>query len=129
MPILRIDVETFNELTSALGDLIDFLNWTMEREDREAFSKLMPIVKRMNYLMVALIEGDCPQMSPIVDAIERLDDEVKECIAQAGTPEEKEQILREAGELFAEMQAQFARVAAEADRQEKIKKNEDGPLQ
>src|SRR5262249_16401145 len=44
--IYSVDSETFNELSHANDELIQYLQWRIERNDLEAINKLSPIVRR-----------------------------------------------------------------------------------
>jgi len=44
--IYSVDSETFNELSHANDELIQYLQWRIERKDLEAINKLSPIVRR-----------------------------------------------------------------------------------
>jgi hypothetical protein len=44
--IYSVDSETFNELSHANDELIQYLQWLIERKDLEAINKLSPIVRR-----------------------------------------------------------------------------------
>ena len=64
-----IDSETFNELSHANDELIQFLQWLFERQDLEAINKLKPIVTQATNLIVAVIEGTFPETSHVIEAI------------------------------------------------------------
>ena len=44
--IYSVDSETFNELSRANDELIQYLQWLIERKDLEAINKLSPNVRR-----------------------------------------------------------------------------------
>ena len=55
--IYSVDSETFNELSHANDELIQHLQWLIERKDLEAINKLSPIVRRTTDLLLAILEG------------------------------------------------------------------------
>ena len=55
--IYSVDSETFNELSHANDELIQYLQWLIERKDLEAINKLSPIVRRTTDLFLAILEG------------------------------------------------------------------------
>lgn len=118
--IIKVDSKTFNELYYAHDQLIGFLSWLMQRNDLEAAGKLMLIVSRMSDLMVAILEGQHPEISRIIDALNRFHDEIKGKLARASTQEEKEYLFKEAEEKVGEYQKQINELRAEAERQEKL---------
>ena len=59
--IYSVDSETFNELSHAIDELIQYLQWLIERKDLEAINKLSPIVRRMTDLFLAILEGAFPR--------------------------------------------------------------------
>ena len=90
--IYSVDSETFNELSRANDELIQYLQWLIERKDLEAINKFSPIVRRTTDLFLAILKGAFPEISHVLDAFNKLRDEITERIAQASTPEEIEQL-------------------------------------
>ena len=103
--IYSVDSETFNELSHANDELIQYLQWLItERKDLEAINKLSPIVRRMTDLFLAILEGAFPEISHVVDAFNKRRDEITERIARASTSEEIEQLSKQADELTSDCQ-------------------------
>jgi methyl-accepting chemotaxis protein len=117
--IYYVDSETFNELSHANDELIQYLQWLIERKDLEAINKLSPIVRRMTDLFVAIIEGAFPEISHVIDAFNKLRDEITERIARASTPEEIQQLSKQVDELTSDYQKRINEVVAETKRLEK----------
>jgi GTP1/Obg family GTP-binding protein len=117
--IYYVDSETFNELSHANDELIQYLQWLIERKDLEAINKLSPIVRRMTDLFVAIIEGAFPEISHVIDAFNKLRDEITERIARASTPEEIEQLSKQVDGLTSDYQKRIYELMAEAKRLEK----------
>ena len=113
--IYSVDSETFNELSHANDELIQYLQWLIERKDLEAINKLSPIVRRTTDLFLAILEGAFPEISHLIDAFNKLRDEITERIARASTPEEIEQL----SELTSDYQKRINEVVAETKRLEK----------
>jgi GTP1/Obg family GTP-binding protein len=114
--IYYVDSETFNELSHANDELIQYLQWLIERKDLEAINKFSPIVRRMTDLFVAIIEGAFPEISHVIDAFNKLRDEITERIARASTPEEIEQLSKQVDGLTSDYQKRIYEVMAEAKR-------------
>lgn len=74
--IYSVDSETFNELSHANDELIQYLQWLIERKDLEAINKLSPIVRRTTDLFLAILEGAFPEISHVIDAFNKLRDEI-----------------------------------------------------
>jgi hypothetical protein len=118
--IYSVDSETFNELSHANDELIQYLQWLItERKDLEAINKLSPIVRRMTDLFLAILEGAFPEISHVVDAFNKRRDEITERIARASTPEEIEQLSKQVDELTSDCQKRINEVMAETKRLEK----------
>ena len=117
--IYYVDSETFNELSHANDELIQYLQWLIERKDLEAINKLSPIVRRMTDLFVAIIEGAFPEISHVIDAFNKLRDEITERIARASTPEEIQQLSKQVDGLTSDYQKRIYELMAEAKRLEK----------
>jgi GTP1/Obg family GTP-binding protein len=117
--VYYVDSETFNELSHANDELIQYLQWLIERKDLEAINKLSPIVRRMTDLFVAIIEGAFPEISHVIDAFNKLRDEITERIARASTPEEIEQLSKQIDGLTSDYQKRIYELMAEAKRLEK----------
>src|SRR5215471_16922453 len=66
--IYSVDSETFNELSHANDELIQYLQWLIERKDLEAINKLSPIVRRTTGPTLAILEGAFPEISHVIDA-------------------------------------------------------------
>lgn len=66
--IYSVDSETFNELSHANDELIQYLQWLIERKDLEAINKFSPIVRRTTDLFLAILEGAFPEISHVIDA-------------------------------------------------------------
>lgn len=114
--IYYVDSETFNELSHANDELIQYLQWLIERKDLEAINKLSPIVRRMTDLFVAIIEGAFPEISHVIDVFNKLRDEITERIAGASTPEEIEQLSKQVDGLTSDYQKRIYELMAEAKR-------------
>jgi hypothetical protein len=114
--IYYVDAETFNELSHANDELIQYLQWLIERKDLEAINKLSPIVRRMTDLFVAIIEGAFPEISHVIDVFNKLRDEITERIARASTPEEIEQLSKKVDGLTSDYQKRIYEVVAETKR-------------
>ena len=117
--IYYVDSETFNELSHANDELIQYLQWLIERKDLEAINKLSPIVRRMTDLFVAIIEGAFPEISHVIDAFNKLRDEITERIARASTPDEIQQLSKQVDGLTSDYQKRIYELMAEAKRLEK----------
>jgi methyl-accepting chemotaxis protein len=117
--IYSVDSETFNELSHANDELIQYLQWLIERKDLEAINKLSPIVRRTTDLFLAIIEGAFPEISHVIDAFNKLRDEITERIARASTPEEIQQLSMQVDELTSDYQKRINEVVAETKRLEK----------
>jgi GTP1/Obg family GTP-binding protein len=117
--IYYVDSETFSELSHANDELIQYLQWLIERKDLEAINKLSPIVRRMTDLFVAIIEGAFPEISHVIDAFNKLRDEITERIARASTPEEIEQLSKQVDGLTSDYQKRIYELMAETKRLEK----------
>ena len=119
MRIYYVDSETFSELSHANDELIQYLQWLIERKDLEAINKLSPIVRRMTDLFVAIIEGAFPEISHVIGAFNKLRDEITERIARASTPEEIEQLSKQVDGLTSDYQKRIYELMAEPKRLEK----------
>ena len=117
--IYSVDSETFNELSHANDELIQYLQWLIERKDLEAINKLSPIVRRTTDLFLAILERAFPEISHVIDAFKKLRDEITEQIARASTPEEIEQLSNQDDELTSDYQKRINEVVAETKRLEK----------
>ncbi len=82
-------------------------------KDLEAVNKLGPIVKRMNNLMLGILEGNIPEIGGSIDAINRMADEINERLAQATTPEEIDQLSDEADKAWQRIQGVIDKGLAE----------------
>jgi methyl-accepting chemotaxis protein len=111
--IYSVDSETFNKLSHANDELIQYLQWLIERKDLEAINKLSPIVRRTTDLFLAILEGAFPEISHVIDAFNKLRDEITERIARASTPEEIEQLSKQVDELTSDYQKRINEVVAE----------------
>jgi methyl-accepting chemotaxis protein len=117
--IYYLNSETFNELSHANDELIQYLQWLIERKDLEAINKLSPIVRRTTDLFLVILEGAFPEISDVIDAFNKLRDEITERIARASTPEEIEQLSKQVDELTSDYQKRINEVVAETRRLEK----------
>jgi methyl-accepting chemotaxis protein len=117
--IYSVDSETFDELSRANDELIQYLQWLIERKDLEAINKLSPIVRRTTDLFLAILEGAFPEISDVIVAFNKLRDEKTEQIARASTPEEIEQLSRQVDEITSQYQKRINEVVAETKRLEK----------
>ena len=117
--IYSVDSETFSELSHANDELIQYLQWLIERKDLEAINKLSPIVRRMTDLFLAILEGAFPEISHVMDAFHKLRDELTGRIARASTPEEIEQLSKQVDGLTSDYQKRINEVVAETKRLEK----------
>ena len=102
--IYSVDSETFNELSHANDELIQYLQWLIERKDLEAIQKLSPIVRRMTDLFLVMFERAFPEISHVIDAFNKLRDEMTERIARASTQEEIEQLAKQVDGLTTDYQ-------------------------
>jgi len=114
-----VDSETFDELSRANDELIQYLQWLIERKDLEAINRFSPIVRRTTDLFLAILEGAFPEISHVIDAFNKLRDEKTEQIARASTPEEIEQLSKQVDELTSQYQKRINEVVAETKRLEK----------
>jgi GTP1/Obg family GTP-binding protein len=114
--IYSVDSETFSELSHANDELIQYLQWLIERKDLEAINKLSPIVRRMTDLFLAILEGAFPEISHVMDAFHKLRDELTGRIARASTPEEIEQLSKQVDGLTSDYQKRIYELMAEAKR-------------
>ena len=117
--IYSVDSETFDELSRANDELIQYLQWLIERKDLEAINKFSPIVRRTTDLLLAILEGAFPEISHVIDAFNKLRDEKTEQIARASTPEEIEQLSKQVDELTSDYQKRINEVVAETKLLEK----------
>jgi methyl-accepting chemotaxis protein len=117
--IYSVDSETFDELSRANDELIQYLQWLIERKDLEAINKFSPIVRRTTDLLLAILEGGFPEISHVIDAFNKLRDEKTEQVARASTPEEIEQLSKQVDELTSDYQKRINEVVAETKRLEK----------
>ena len=117
--IYSVDSETFNELSHANDELIQYLQWLIERKDLEAINKFSPIVRLTTDLFLAILGGAFPEISHVIDAFNKLRDEITERIARASTPEEIEQLSTQVDELTSDYQKRINEVVAETKRLEK----------
>jgi hypothetical protein len=117
--IYSVDSETFDELSRSNDELIQYLQWLIERKDLEAINKLSPIVRRTTDLFLVILEGAFPEISDVIDAFNKLRDEKTEQIARASTPEEIEQLSKQVDELTSDYQKRINEVVAETKRLEK----------
>ena len=117
--IYSVDSETFDKLSQANDEPIQYLQWLIERKDLEAINKLSPIVRRTTDLFLAILEGAFPEISHVIDAFNKLRDEITERIARASTPEEIEQLSKQVDELTSDYQKRINEVVAETKRLEK----------
>lgn len=117
--IYSVDSETFDELSRANDELIQYLQWLIERKDLEAINKFSPIVRRTTDLFLVILEGAFPEISDVIDAFNKLRDEKTEQIARASTSEEIEQLSKQVDELTSQYQKRINEVVAETKRLEK----------
>jgi len=54
--MFQVDAETINDLSQVVDALIKYQQWLIERKDLEATHRLMPIVKKMNGLLLGILE-------------------------------------------------------------------------
>ena len=108
--IYSVDSETFNKLSHANDELIQYLQWLIERKDLEAINKLSPIVRRTTDLFLAILEGAFPEISHVIDAFNKLRDEITERITRASTAEEIEQLSKQVDELTSDYQKRINEV-------------------
>ena len=102
--LFKVDFETINDLAHDCDELTKYLQWLIEKKDLEAVNRLSPIVKRMNALMLGILEGKVPEIGAPIDAINRMADEINERLAQATTPEEFDQLSDEADKAWQHIQ-------------------------
>lgn len=114
--IYSVDSETFDELSRANDELIQYLQWLIERKDLEAINKFSPIVRRTTDLFLVILEGAFPEISDVIDAFNKLRDEKTEQIARASTPEEIEQLSKQVDELTSQYKKRINEVVAETKR-------------
>lgn len=117
--IYYVDSKTFNELSHANDELIQYLQWLIKRKDLEAIQKLSPIVRRMTNLFLVMLEGAFPEISHVIDAFNKLRDEMTERIARASTQEEIDQLAKQVDGLTTDYQKRIYDLMAEAKRLEK----------
>jgi ubiquinone biosynthesis protein UbiJ len=116
---IYVDSKTFNELSDANGELVQYLQWLIKRKDLEAIKKLMPIVGRMTDLFTAILEGAFPEISRVANALNRLRGEITERIAHASSTQEIERLSKEVDELTRDYRKLIDEVMAKAKRLEK----------
>jgi len=117
--LLKVDSETINDLAQVGDALTKYLNWLIKKKDLEAIDKLSPIVKRMNVLLVGILEGNYPEFGSPIDAINRMADEINERMAKAVTPEELDQLSNEADRAWQKIQEVIDEGLAEITKREK----------
>jgi len=124
-PVLfQVDSETVNDLARVVDALTKYLQWLIEKKDLEAVNKLSPIVKRMNDLMLGILEGNIPGIDGPIDAINRMGDEINERLAQVTTPEELAQLSSEADRVWEKVQEMMYKELAEISKRGETTKKE-----
>jgi hypothetical protein len=117
--VFHIDSETLKDLSQANDELMQSLHWLLARKDLAAFEKLYPIVRQITDLIVAILEGAFPEMSPVSGALNRLSDAINERMSKASTQEEIEQLSREVDGLVSDHQKLVDEVTAQVMRLQK----------
>jgi len=120
----KVDSETVNDLARVVDALTKYLQWLIEKKDLEAVNKLSPIVKRMNDLMLAILEGNIPEIGGAIDAINQTGDEINERLAQATTPEELDQLSNEVDTEMQKVHEVMDKGLAEISKREETAKKE-----
>jgi len=124
-PVLfQVDSETVNDLARVVDALTKYLQWLIEKKDLEAVNKLSPIVKRMSDLMLAILEGNNPEIGGAIDAINQTGDEINERLAQATTPEELDQLSNEVDKEMQKVHEVMDKGLAEISKREETAKKE-----
>jgi hypothetical protein len=110
MDFLRVDSETFLELSQTCDALTECLSWLMERRDILGYRKIAPIVGKLNDLILAILEGNFPEISPSIEALNRFQDEIKERMRQVTTFEEFERLHKQLQEACEKIQTVLEKV-------------------
>jgi len=100
--LLKVDAETLKELNHAHDQLIDYLKW-VEQRDVAAAQRLTRIVTRMGNIIIAVFEGNYPEMTRVVDAINKLQDGIAKKVAAGVSEKAIEQMVKEGDELLRQM--------------------------
>lgn len=100
--LLKVDAETLKELNHAHDELIDYLKW-VEQRDVAAAERLTRIVSRMGNLIIAVFEGNYPEVTRVVDAIYKLQDGIAAKLAAGVSEKAIEQMVKQGDELLRQM--------------------------
>ena len=109
----QIDSETLAEISRAHDDLVKCVDWFLSRNDLEAVERLMPIVESIGNRLMAIYEGNYPEIGPCIEAINRFGDELVQQFVQARTPEERKVLSKYVTEAIAKWKQESAKVAVE----------------
>lgn len=109
----QIDSETLGEISRAHDDLVKCVDWFLSRNDLEAVERLMPIVESIGNRLMAIYEGNYPEIGPCIEAINRFGDELVQQFVQARTPEERKILSKYVTEAIAKWKQESAKVAVE----------------
>jgi hypothetical protein len=109
----QIDSETLGEISRAHDDLVKCVDWFLSRNDLEAVERLMPIVESIGNRLMAIYEGNYPEIGPCIEAINRFGDELVQQFVQARTPEERKVLSKYVTEAIAKWKQESAKVAIE----------------
>jgi hypothetical protein len=109
----QIDSETLGDISRAHDDLVKCVDWFLSRNDLEAVERLMPIVESIGNRLMAIYEGNYPEIGPCIEAINRFGDELVQQFVQARTPEERKILSKYVTEAIAKWKQESAKVAVE----------------
>jgi len=82
----QIDSETLAEISRAHDELVKCVDWFLGRNELEAVDRLMPIVDTIGNRLMAIYEGNYPEIGPCIDAINRFGDEIIQRFVQTRAP-------------------------------------------
>lgn len=87
------------ELSVALNELTDYLDWLVSRGDLEAADKAQPIVERILGVMAAIAEAEDPEFGKVLDSLKEARSETNALLRQAKSPEEIAFIVQQSREF------------------------------
>jgi hypothetical protein len=125
--MLQLDSQTLNDLSRTFDELNKYIGWLIKRKDLEAVDKITPIVNGLGNLLIGIIEGKVRESSPVMDALNRFNDEINRCRAQASTPEEVEEVSTTVEGVLRDFQDRIAELQSEMDRRQKLLTKEREP--
>jgi hypothetical protein len=125
--MLQLDSQTLNDLSRTFDELNKYIGWLIKRKDLEAVDKITPIVNGLGNLLIGIIEGKVRESSPVMDALNRFNDKINRCRAQASTPEEVEEVSKTVEGVLRDFQGRIAELQSEMDRRQKLLTKEREP--